>query len=151
MEHVSWYQAVYFCNELSELYGLTPCYSISGVIGGIVEWNQSSNGFRLPTESEWEYAAEGGQDFTYSGSDDKEEVGWRQPHEVALIKSNGYGLYDMNGNVSEWCWDLTDRNGRYRVSRIDINNWSSTMVNQQSEYLGFRVVCGVSALPVVSK
>lgn len=65
----------------------------------------------MPTVEEWRYAAKGGQEFKYSGSDNLDEVGWYREnsggkiHPVAQKKPNGYGLYDMNGNVLEWCWD----------------------------------------------
>ena len=108
-ENVSWYDAIEFCNELSIRMGLTPVYTINGFD---VTWNHSATGFHLPTEEEWEYAAQGGDNYRYSGSNNVDEVAWYsgnsegKTHPVALKKPNGYGLYDMSGNVSEWCWDV---------------------------------------------
>ena len=122
VEKVSWVDAVSFCNELSKKEGLDPVYSINGVtnvyrwgvgndISEKIEWDEEANGYRLPTMEEWQYAAKGGQEFKYSGSDNLDEVGWysensgRKTHPVAQKAPNGYGLYDMSGNVWEWCWD----------------------------------------------
>lgn len=109
---VSWYDAINFCNKLSEKSGLTPCYEINEKN---VIWNFGANGYRLPTEEEWEYAAAGGKfthHYEYSGSDDIEEVGFHcgnaeylSIQNVALKKPNELGIYDMTGNVKEWCWN----------------------------------------------
>ena len=116
VEKVSWYDAVEFCNKLSKEAGLEPAYSING---SSVEWNRNASGFRLPTVEEWQYAAKGGQDFKYSGSGNLDEVGWysensgNKTHPVAQKAPNGYGLYDMSGNVGEWCWGSDIRFIRY--------------------------------------
>ena len=125
VENVSWFDAVCFCNKLSMMEGLTPAYSVDGEtdpeywgytphqyesIDSDVDCDFSANGYRLPTNDEWKEAAKGGGDYTYSGSDDLDEVGWYDDnsnnvtHPVAQKMANGYGLYDMSGNVCEWVW-----------------------------------------------
>ena len=126
VEMVSWYDAIYFCNKLSVAKGYEPVYSVNGNTN-IKAWNYTphqedsieaeitqntfANGYRLPTVEEWQYAAKGGQDYTYAGSNEIDEVAWYnensngKTHPVAQKKANGYGLYDMSGNVFEMCWD----------------------------------------------
>lgn len=152
---VSWYDAVRYCNELSKKEGRTPAYIIEG---SVVTWAYSSNGYRLPTEEEWEYAAGDRGATLYSGTSDLYSLGlyaWYdensgdRPQNVKSKKANGLGLYDMSGNVWEWCWDKYEdteqrvaRGGSYHFdsSCCTVSTRNSFYPTFRMSYTGFRVI-----------
>jgi len=194
VEVVTWYAAILFCNRLSIAEGLTPAYSVK--IGGVeVDWDTvsaptapntdwdaavivpGSDGYRLPTDAQWEYACRAGSIGEYSiGAGgtvvtdlNLGDYAWYEPngndktHEVGKKTANAFGLYDMHGNVWEWCWDWYDDyppsgtptdttgpdSGSYRVVRGGNSNAPAAYISSSFLYhcppdannitLGFRV------------
>ncbi|MED1383736.1 cytoplasmic protein [Bacillus mycoides] len=120
--NISWHDAIAFCNLLSKIAGFTEYYSIQDD-GKKVSCNLHSNGYRLPSEAEWQYACKAGTTgYTYGELD---KIAWYNKnsdgkiHEVGKKEPNAWGLYDMLGNVWEWCYDLYDETvyGSYRIFR----------------------------------
>jgi formylglycine-generating enzyme required for sulfatase activity len=112
VENITWFDAIDFCNNLSIKEGLTPSYIISGSgYSRTVTWNRKANGYRLPTEAEWEYACRAGTTTQFYLDVDQDRLAWwlsnsnEKAHPVAQLLPNEWGLYDMYGNVQEWCWD----------------------------------------------
>ena len=167
VEQVTWEQAAGFCNKLSEITGLELCYNLS-----TWECDFSRGGYRLPTEAEWEYTCRAGVPGEYAAAGSQEglsRVAWYSgnsastPHQVAILSANAAGLYDMQGNVWEWCNDRYGyyncnsqadprgpANGQFRTARG--GSWASTAEDcrvaarrafdpKQANYtVGFRIV-----------
>ena len=172
MTNITWVQAIKYCNWLSKENNLKPAYSKKGE-KYICDF--TANGYRLPTEAEWEYAAKGGKkskNYIYSGSNDLEMVSWygqnsrKSPQQIGTKLANELGIYDMSGNVWEWCWDWHSpiyyktekrtnpvgpergekrciRGGSWDTSKLDYLrpatplNWNPATTN---DFFGFRVV-----------
>jgi len=188
VERVSWYDAIEYCNRRSIREGLTPCYRYGNYGTDPDSWpsgwdeddnnhtlvtcSWTANGYRLPTEAEWEFAARGGKlthNYSYSGSNTIGDVAWysensrSRSHEVGTKQANELGIYDMSGNVWEWCWDILDYylsgtqtnpkgvdSGSYRVLRggdwdydavtCTVSTRGSNCTTVNGSNVGFRVV-----------
>lgn len=153
VETVSWKDAVTFCNELSAREGLERCYAFNGEE---ISFDPKANGYRLPTEAEWEYACKAGTTGVRYG--ELNDIAWykdnsdKTTHPVGTKAPNAWGLYDMLGNVWEWCSDIYDETvyGSYRIFRgggwfdeergcMATNRRRSHPVSFKIDDLGFRI------------
>lgn len=173
---ISWYDAVRFCNRLSELQGLRSCYRWAE---HDIVWDPLADGFRLPTEAEWEYAARAGTETAYSFGETTQRLkqyAWNGKHAkgvvhpVKLLKPNPWHLYDVHGNVREWVWDWSGgyprgdvsdpvgpeygrnrvvRGGNYEVDPIHLRSAArgSRSPDSYSETVGFRIAINLSRFP----
>ncbi|MBQ4378386.1 MAG: formylglycine-generating enzyme family protein [Treponema sp.] len=181
VDTVNWYDCICFCNKLSVLLGKEPVYSVNGStnfedwdysphggssITGEITVNKKADGFRLPSVKEWEKAASGGEDYKFAGSEELSEVAWYiknseyTSHEVAQKKPNAYGLYDMCGNLWEWCEDrLKEDSVHFRIKKggcyanppelceisFSAHHYGSRYQPCYSYYtFGFRIAAGLS-------
>ena len=191
VERISWFDAIEYCNKLSEKEGLIPAYTIdksqndpanrnTGGIRWILTWNRNANGYRLPTEAEWEYACRAGtttpfntgnnitsSQANYDGNrpynNNAKGANLQKTTPAGTFSPNSFGLYDIHGNVGEWCWDWNGEyfrepeadplgavSGVYRVFRGGSWNSSGQFVRSACRsgfapsnggyYLGFRLV-----------
>ena len=168
VEMLTWFDCIAFCNTLSELLGLPLCYEMSdiemsyvgsNIISAKVAWDEAANGFRLPESEEWQSFAKAGTQNRWAGTDDPQKLeryAWckknsgNEIHPVGEKLPNAWGLYDMTGNVREWCWDKYKgtaynrrviHGGSVKFDADDclVSVRTETDAHYRTDHLGFRI------------
>lgn len=162
---VSWFDAILFCNRLSELCSLPPYYEIQRTESKVSIPDPNGLGIRLPSRAEWCYAAAGGRSWPYAGSNEPSEVAWSAHNsgsklrQVARLKHNDFGIYDLSGNIWEWSEEGSRDQEQAQVCTGDHHpkwllggSWAnhpwvfpigealSELPSYRDEFMGFRVV-----------